>query len=181
MVDVESLIDDVFGKEVFLEEKEKHSGLIFQAPVKQIVIQQSESGGNILMKKNVTQERVIRIGDKTLISAPIVIADTIENSFNALAQSDVNADIKTLLGHLLEAVNEVNKTASSVEAEDAEAMARDAETLVKEATSSKPRQQWYKISIEGLKQAAINIGEIAKPVLDIVEKLVPLLISQQDK
>jgi hypothetical protein len=56
-------------------------------------------------------------------------------------------------------------------------MARDAEALLKEATSSQPRRRWYEVSLEGLKEAAKNIGEIADPVLGIVQKLMPLLLA----
>jgi hypothetical protein len=61
-------------------------------------------------------------------------------------------------------------------ADEAKMMARDAETLVKEATSSKPRRRWYEVSLDGLKEAAITIGEIAIPVLNILSKLRPLLL-----
>jgi small GTP-binding protein len=123
------------------------------------------------------QEKVIRIGDNSTISAPIVIADTIEHSFNTLTESTVDDDLKQLLDQLLKEINEVSKVVPKDKTNEVEAMARDAESLVKEATSSKPRQRWYDVSIDGLKQAAINIGEIAEPVLEIVKKLVPLLLN----
>ena len=126
--------------------------------------------------KNVRQEKVIKIGKEATVSAPIIIADTIENSFNTLMESRVNDDIKQLLEELLKEVNEVNKKAPKDKSDEAEAMARDAESLVKEVASSKPRRRWYEVSLEGLKQAAINIGEIADPVLNIVTKLMPLLL-----
>lgn len=124
----------------------------------------------------VKEEKVIRIGDKATISAPIVIADTIQDSFNTLMESTVDDDVKALLDQLLREVNEANKKVPQDKADEAETMARDAETLVKEATSSKPRRRWYEVTLDGLKQAAINIGAIAIPVLDIVSKLRPLLL-----
>jgi hypothetical protein len=127
--------------------------------------------------KNVQQERVIHIGKKAKVSAPIVIADTIEHSFNTLKESSVDDEVKELLEQLLIVVNDINKNIPQGKSDDAEAMARDIEALVKEATSSKPRSHWYDVSLEGLKKAAINIGEIAIPVLAIVEKLTPLLLT----
>lgn len=121
---------------------------------------------------NVTQEKVIHIGNNNTLTAPITIADQIENSFNLLARSETGPDLKQLLEQLLNQVNEISKAISK---EDAESMARDAESLSKEVTSSKPRRKWYEISIEGLKQAALNIGEIGKPLLETVAKLLPLL------
>lgn len=126
--------------------------------------------------KNVGEEKVIKIGKEAMVSAPIVIADTIQNSFNTLMQSSINEDIKQLLEELLREVNEVHKKVPGDKSSEAEAMARDAEALVKEAASSKPRRRRYEVSLEGLKQAAINIGEIADPVLNIVQKLMPLLL-----
>lgn len=127
--------------------------------------------------KNVRQEKVISIGNDAQISAPVVIANNIENSFNTLMESDIDDDLKTLLDQLLKAVNELNKEVSQDKADEAKAMARDTEALVKEATSSKPRHRWYAVSLKGLKQAAINIGEVADPVLNIVMKLTPLLLA----
>jgi len=121
-------------------------------------------------------EKMIKIGAGASISAPVVIADQLENSFNALAASQVNEDARALLEGLLKAVNEINKSANAGQAEAAQGMARDAETLVKEAVSPKPRRKWYEVSIEGLKQAAINIGEVAAPVVGILAKLAPLLL-----
>ena len=132
---------------------------------------------NLLRKEEtVKQEKVIKIGDEASISAPIVIADTIESSFNTLMESAVDDDIKTLLAQLLREVTAVSKKAPQDKAEEAETMVRDTEALTKEVASSKPRRRWYEVSLDGLKQAAINIGEIAKPVLDIVGRLRPLLL-----
>jgi hypothetical protein len=127
---------------------------------------------------NVThQEKTINIGNGATISAPIVIADTIENSFNALNNStQIDKEVRDLLDQLVKAVTELNRTVLPEKRSDAETMARDTETLVKEVTSSKPRHEWYEVSIDGLKKAATNIGELANPVLQIVEKLLPFLM-----
>lgn len=153
--------------------EEKNKGFVFEGPIGQVIIQQSKSGGNVVEKK----EKVIEIGANTQISAPIIIADSIENSFNALAKSNINDETKVLLEQLLKAVNEINKRAVPEKVESAESMARDAESLVKEATSAKPRRKWFEVSIEGLKQAAINLGEVATPVIELLGKLSPLLLG----
>jgi HEPN domain-containing protein len=92
-------------------------------------------------------------------------------------EAKVDNEIKQLLEQLLKAVNEVNKKVPREKTDEGEAMVRDTEALIKEAISSKPRRKWYEVSLEGLKQAATNIGEIAEPVLDIVRKLIPLLLA----
>ena len=121
------------------------------------------------------QEKVINIGDNNTISAPITIADSIQNSFNDLKEATIDQDIEKLLKQLLEAVNDVNKNATDEASVATEAMARDVETLVKEATSANPRQAWYEITMKGLKEAAKSVGEIANPVLEVLKKLSPLL------
>lgn len=151
----------------------KDKDIIFEGSVGQVIIQQSKRGDNVVEKK----EKVIEIGANAQVSAPVVIADSIENSFNALAKSNINDETKALLEQLLKAINEINKQVTPENAESAESMARDVENLVKEATSAKPRRKWYEVSVDGLKQAATNIGEVATPVIEILGKLSPLLLG----
>ena len=122
------------------------------------------------------QEKVINIGNNNTITAPVTIADSIQNSFNTLNESQVDDSIRQLLDELLKVVTEVNRKAPPEKSDDAKTLARTAETLVNEASSSKPRREWYEISLKGLKDAATNIGELAVPVLKIVEKLMPFLM-----
>ena len=144
-------------------------GIVIGENVTQVIIVQGNH--NVVSQK----ETAVEIGAGASISAPVVIAESIENSFNMLSQSQVGDDVKALLGELLQAINEVNKSVDVGHAEVAQGMARDAETLVKEAVSASPRRAWYEVSAEGLKQAAINIGEVTAPVLGILAKLAPLL------
>lgn len=171
-VDVLRLIDDVIDQGVLKRERDKSGvSIVVQGDVHGMDIQKYEREVKIM------KERVIEIGNGAHVSAPIVIADSIQNSFNTLAESDVSPEIKALLNDLLKAVNEVNKAVPPEEAKSAETMARDTETLIKEATSPEPRRKWHKISLDDIKKAAKDIGEIANPVLDIVGKLLPLLLS----
>ena len=173
---VDEIDEELSSKEIPSASKKSQNqekDVVFEGPVGQVIIQQTSSGENIAEKK----EKVVELGDSAQISAPIVIADSIENSFNALAKSNLNDETKKLLEQLLKTINEINKQAKPENTETAESMARDVESLIKEATSAKPRRKWYEVSIEGLKQAAVNIGEVATPVLEIVGKLSPLLLG----
>ena len=173
---VDEIDEELSSKEIPSASKKSQNqekDVVFEGPVGQVIIQQTSSGENIAEKK----EKVVELGDNAQISAPIVIADSIENSFNALAKSNLNDETKKLLEQLLKTINEINKQAKPENTETAESMARDVESLIKEATSAKPRRKWYEVSIEGLKQAAVNIGEVATPVLEIVGKLSPLLLG----
>ncbi|MCP4706469.1 MAG: hypothetical protein GY865_17870, partial [candidate division Zixibacteria bacterium] len=131
MVNVLQLIDDIGLKEQSNAAEPKN------------VLKVYGNVGNLNyepQEENVKQEKVINIGDGTTVSAPVVIAEDIQNSFNTLQQSDVEADLKQLLDQLLKAVTEVNKNVPAEQAEQAKTMVRDAETLISEATSSKPRR-----------------------------------------
>ncbi len=155
---------------------EKSREIIFESPVNQVIIQQSDKGDNIL-EKTMKKEKVIEIGGNAEISAPVFIADNIQGSFNTLAEAKVDDDIKSLLDQLLKVINEVNQKATPEQIETAKTMAQDAETLVKESTKTQPRRQWYEMSLERLKDAAINMGEVAVPVLNLVNKISPLLVA----
>jgi hypothetical protein len=127
---------------------------------------------------NMTQEKAINIsGSDININAPVFIADEIQNCFNTLKDAEIEPNIENLLNDLLIRIAEVSKHIPQNDAQHAKTMVRDAESLVKEASSSNPRRKWYEVSLEGLKDAANAIGEIAKPVLDVVSKLSPLLLS----
>ena len=129
---------------------------------------------NIERIERMTQEKVINIGAGVSINAPVVVADHIEKSFNALAGASLNDEVKTLLKELLHLITDAGK---SIPEEKAQTLARDAETLTKEVASEKPRRKWYELSVEGIKEAANALGEMGKPILETTSKLLPLLVS----
>lgn len=160
-------------KSLIKRSSSREKDIVFEGSIEQVIIQQAKNGDNVFEKK----EKVIEIGEKAQISAPIFIADSIENSFNALAKSNIDKEIKALLEELLKSINEIDQQLIPENSSSVESLAKDAESLVKEAISPKPRRKWYEVSIEGLKQAALDIGEVATPVLEIVGKLSPLLLG----
>jgi hypothetical protein len=81
-------------------------------------------------------------------------------------------DIKQYLSELLHHIAELN---SKVPAEVINPISRDAEDLVNEVNSDKPRKRNSVFSLEGIKDAAIALGETAKPILELAEKISPFL------
>lgn len=154
---------------------QEDQNIISHSNIDQVIILTSVTGDNIV-ENNMTQEKVIQIGSNANISAPIIIADSIQESFNTLEKADVNRDLKTQLDQLLRTVNQVSKQVTPEQTEIAQRMAQDAEILVKEVASSSPRRRWYELSLEGLQEAAKSIGEIAIPVLKTVGEISPLLL-----
>jgi hypothetical protein len=114
------------------------------------------------------------LGDNATISGPfnVVTAETIQNSFNAVAKSNVSDDLKKRLQELTVQVTELAK---QMPPEQAESVARDLESLTKEATAKAPRKKWYDLSAEGLIDAAKAVAGMAAPVTTAVKAVLALL------
>jgi hypothetical protein len=48
---------------------------------------------------------------------------------------------------------------------------------VNEVNSPNPRKRNSLFSLDGIKEAAIQLGETAKPIIEIAEKISPFLLS----
>jgi small GTP-binding protein len=146
-VNIKQLLDGVVSEEERrVKREDKRTGVTIHH-VDKLVVPQAEKG-DVFMDEYIDKKNVMKFGNNANISGQVVIANTIQNSFNTLAEAEVEDDVKALLEELLQAINQVNKEASKELEETAEEMARDAETLVKEATSSSPRRKWYEVSID---------------------------------
>lgn len=106
------------------------------------------------------------------VGGSVVAAEKIENSFNSLQKSKANDEVKILLEQLLAEIKNLNDKVPTQQLAD---MLEGAETLITETARESPRKKWYEASLEGIKEAALAVGVIARPVLDIAEKLTPLL------
>lgn len=113
----------------------------------------------------------VTLGDGASVGN-LVISRSITNSFNKLESAEISDELKKVLQELAKAVQEMTSTMPS---ETAEQVARDLETLTAEATSKSPRQQWWQLSVEGLKKAAKDVGEIGIPVLKLAASVITLL------
>jgi len=118
--------------------------------------------------------KTITIGNNNTITAPVFIADSIEDSFYTIEASSTDSEIKNLISTLLEQISEV---ASQTPEKTATDLADNAKSLSGEITREKPRRKRYELSIEGLQEAAGAIGEIGKPIIETTEKLLPLLVK----
>lgn len=94
------------------------------------------------------------------------------NSSQEMIISAIPNDLETLLNELTNKVENMNR---SLPEEIAQQVKQDLTVLKAEATSNTPRKQWYQLSADGLIKAAKNIGEIGKPVLELVARILPLL------
>jgi len=114
----------------------------------------------------------VSVGDGTTIHGDFVVANSIKDSFNRVDSAEIPGNLKKSLKALSIAVG---KMSEKLPKDDAEKVARDLETLTSEAISEKPRQKWWELSIEGLKEAAKNVGEIGKPVIELATNIAIIL------
>jgi hypothetical protein len=102
----------------------------------------------------------------------IVTAKNIKNSFNKAAAPDVDAEMKEKLQRL---AVEVANLAKALPPEEAEHASKDLECLTSEATSTKPRKEWYELSAKGLLDAAKTVAAMVSPVTTAVKAVLALL------
>jgi hypothetical protein len=114
----------------------------------------------------------VKLGDGTVIYGDLVIASSIRDSFNRVIAAEISHELKDTLTDLTKAVARMSQ---SLPEEMAQQATRDLETLTAGATSKTPRKRWLRLSAEGLKRAAENVGAIGKPVLELVARILPLL------
>lgn len=133
---------------------------------------------------NLPKSSLINIGEvdmstKTItikgstINAPVTLADSIQSSLNTVGASETDKKAKELVEDLLTKIAEIG----SDWGESLEQVTNDSKALSTEIASESPRRKWYELSIEGITDAAKAIGEIGKPVISTVEKLLPVLIK----
>ena len=101
------------------------------------------------------------------------ISDVTATVSQQLESSSASDEVKNLMKQLSEQMAAIDPSVSPAKVEQ---MGSDLKTLSDEMAKAEPRQKWYQISLEGIKEAAIAIGETAKPIVDIVAKLLPLLV-----
>lgn len=114
----------------------------------------------------------VKLGDGTTIHGDFVVANSIKDSFNRVDKASVSDELKDVLKELAKAVANMSE---KLPTDTAQQVARDLETLTSEVTSKSPRKQWWQLSVEGLTKAAKDIGEVGKPVLELVTKIVAIL------
>jgi len=110
----------------------------------------------------------IKIGDANHIGS-VVIAESIESSFNALKESQADNKTQVLLTQLLNEIKALNaKVPDSQEMQD---LSDDAQALVKESQRESPRKDRYRQSLEGIQAAGKVIGTTADTVVKVVKAL----------
>lgn len=108
----------------------------------------------------------------TTIYGSVVAAETIQDSFNVINNSNARDDLKEQLKLLAQAVEEMVK---NLPREKAEETADDMKRLAEEASREKPSARWYNVSIDGLVAAAQNLGRVGDAVIELASKVRKIL------
>jgi internalin A len=110
----------------------------------------------------VGEHSIVIVGDEN------VVTQTIQSSFNTPS----NPELAPLLAQLTQAVEQMLEHLS---AEQAAEVREDLERLQEELQKPQPRKKWYNLSIDGLIQAAKNVGAIGEPVIELAGKILRLI------
>jgi len=109
------------------------------------------------------------------IHGSALAAKTIENCLNTVQNSQADNGVKELLTDLLKQISELNNKVPAEKIQVVENMSRDAKSLVEEINSNQPRKRNALFSLDGMKEAAVQLGETAAPIMAIAEKISPFL------
>lgn len=100
------------------------------------------------------------------------VTNTVTQNVNGSTQPD---EVKALVASLTAKIKEAS---AYIDPDKTKQMGSDLESLSKEMTQAKPRRQWYELSLSGLKEAAEAVGQVGKPILEVIGKLSPLLLGE---
>jgi small GTP-binding protein len=133
------------------------------------------SGGHVLTQKSeidMSNETTRTINTGVYVKGGVSESNIAGHDINIKTGKD--AHIKPLLEQLLSEIKALNGKIPDLDYAD---MTEGVEKLISEGNRESPRKKWYEASLEGIKEAALTVGEIAKPVLEIAEKLSPFLLG----
>ena len=114
----------------------------------------------------------IEINGSTVGDVSAVTAERISDSFNKVAKSSVNEDLKKRLEDLQ---CQVLALAKELGENDAETVAKDLSTFTDEVLSKAPRREWYSLSANGLVAAAKTVAGFSVPIANAVKSVLSLL------
>jgi hypothetical protein len=114
----------------------------------------------------------VQIDGKSTVHGNVVAAGTIQDSFNHVAQSNADNDLKQKLQLLCSQIDDLVKR---LPAEKQKEVEQDLSGFVTEVTKDAPRRKWYELSAEGLIDAAKACAGVASPVIATVKQILGLL------
>lgn len=101
--------------------------------------------------------------------------ETISNSFNTVSNSAAPDELKEMIKSFLEQIQKLSEAPPAGKEEDVDTVVKNGELLAKEAASEKPSSAWLQVSVQELKKAAENIGNLAAPIIVAAGKIIAAL------
>jgi hypothetical protein len=120
----------------------------------------------------VYQYKAIYIGGDAEITAPIVIADNIEEAFKHVQSMATGAQLTQLLEEL---GREIVTVATEIGQGPAEDLSIDFETLTRELDRKEPRADKYHSALDSLRATAGMVGQVGMPLVELASKVKELL------
>lgn len=119
-----------------------------------------------------TNTQNVTFGDNNVFGGDVNIVNVLNGKFNT-GRAAGNPELQRLLKEL---TGDVGKMLPQLGSEEERKDVRDAlSTLIGEAKRDQPRQKWYEVSAEGLKEAAKTCAAMAGPIVKTVNAILPLL------
>jgi hypothetical protein len=122
--------------------------------------------------QSVTHGHRVQVGDHN--TGQVVVATTIQDSFNHISRSNATEKMKKKLELLCSQVQDLMKDLPNEKQKD---VGQDLSNFVTEATKESPRRKWYELSSEGLIDAAKACAGMASPVIKTVKEILSLISS----
>jgi hypothetical protein len=127
-----------------------------------------QSGGTYV-EKSVTVS-----GSGNIVNVAEFISGVTNTVNSNLKDAPVDDQVKTLVKEL---TDQIAAIAPKADPKLTQRMGGDLQTLTSEMKQEEPRRKWYEMSLDGLKEAAVAVGELAAPIMTTIGKLTPLLLK----
>lgn len=143
---------------------------IRRAAVRVVSVTHVEPGGIIVEK--LTTVKVSGTGN--IVNVAEYMSGVTNQVTNNLEKSSSSEDVKALVQQL---VDQIKAISDKADPKQTQAMGKNLKALSEELAQPEPDRAWYKLSLQGLKDAAEAVGDIAAPIVSVVKKLMPLLLG----
>ncbi len=126
-----------------------------------------------IQKGGITVIKKITSGAGSIINVAGRMSNVKNEITNNMSSSETNSEIESLISTLVE---ELEKIAPQVTQEQMSIFSKNIDALQAEIARDKPDKRWYELSLDGIREAAQSIGEMATPIITVVGKLSALLL-----
>jgi len=143
---------------------------IRRAAIRVVSVTCIEPGG--ISVEKVTNVKVSGTGN--IVNVAEYMSGVTNQVTNNLEKSSSSDEVKALVQQL---VDQIEAISDKADPKETQAMGKNLKALSEELAQPEPDRAWYQLSLQGLKDAAEAVGDIAAPIVSVVKKLMPLLLG----